>query len=250
MPGTEGVLQRRLPCITCPWPCKALDFQNYKHWTVILIYPPFFISSYFSHRRNTYIAMKEPMWFFRDLPSHVIKENGMSTAFLETVAVGRGCFWRQKALLNPIGWLNEPIISCKCYTLPITILITIPSNFTRDPSQNLNFFGYIIFWTVPCPRENIRVTIYCKNAYPGVVKHSAFVSTVEQIAKRQDWDSQTAHTKRHLHKNECINELVDKIKEENIILLNTIHFYVSIVKFRNYAKGNHYKVTCKIRNGG
>ena len=64
-------------------------------------------------------------------------------------------------------------------------------------------------------KENIRVTICCKNAYLGVVKHSEFFSTVEQIAKRKDWDSRTTHIKRHLHQNQCINDLVEKIKDEN-----------------------------------
>ena len=107
-------------------------------------------------------------------------------------------------------------------------------------------YKYVCFYWQPLRyvyfhRDKVGVTIYCKNAYPGNVKHSDFVSTVEQIAKRQDWDSQTEHIKRHLHQNEYQ-------REQWTTLQGKVQFFfdVTIVKFGNYAKGDHYKVTCKI----
>ena len=123
LPGNKGVLQRRLPCITCPWPCRSFDLQNYKHWVV-----------------------------------------------------------------TPTHSLYPQIFSLDAHVQVCMFLLTAPPR-------------YVYF-----DRDKVGVTIYCKNAYPGNVKHSDFVSTVEQIAKRQDWDSQTEHIKRHLHQNEYQRE--------------------------------------------
>ena len=54
---------------------------------------------------------------------------------------------------------------------------------------------------------------------------------------------QTTSTSKSMYQRPCRQD-----KRWELFVVNIIHVCVTIVKFGNYVKGDHYKVTCQIRN--
>ena len=88
LPGNKGVLQRRLPCITCPWPCRSFDLQNYKHWVVTpthSLYPQIF--SLDAHVQVCMFLLTAPPGMYILIGTRLESQSIAKTLILETSSI-------------------------------------------------------------------------------------------------------------------------------------------------------------------